>query len=405
MTFLVVAVGMAYSVWWPPLVQHHSWYWITPGDIWSTVRGAHFIGWGGLSFVYVRQSALITLPGYNLILAPVAMLDSAFGLSETAPGLLSIPRPTGWLLVGPFTLACSGMAIFAAYALARRLGVNWNVRRLLAATVAIAVWPAIAIWGHPEDVVAIGLAMFALVRVLDGKYTSAAWLLGAAMAMQLYVVMLVPVFLGIVGIRKGLIFCVRAAIIPAFFLVAVLVPDFHHAWRTLTEQPNFPTINHATPWVAIAPRIAKNVVAAGPARIGGFVFAAIAGVLAYRRRHDALWIVWLCMLVMAVRCAFETVIVPYYVMPAVVFAFVVVARFGWVRRILTFVAGFGVTVVTFSHSGEWTYWLEMIGLLAVLAAVTWPSKATACSARENEQQPTQSNLSAAPTVIPVTANV
>ncbi len=65
----VVVTGMAYSLWWATVVRHQSFYWITPGDMWYTVRTAHWIGWGSLSFVYSNyRSALVTLPGFELLL-------------------------------------------------------------------------------------------------------------------------------------------------------------------------------------------------------------------------------------------------------------------------------------------------------------------------------------------------
>ena len=40
------------------------------------------------------------------------------------------------------------------------------------------------IWGHPEDAVAVGFALYALVFALDGRWTGAGWLFGAALATQ-----------------------------------------------------------------------------------------------------------------------------------------------------------------------------------------------------------------------------
>lgn len=373
-TVAFILSGMAYSLFWPLVVRHVHWYWLVPGDLWSTVRGAHFIGWGGLSFVYVRHTALITLPGFDVLLMPAALMDSAIGLAESAPGLLPVPKPDSWLLLGPYTMALVAVALFGADALARRLGARRAVRRLIAVGVACASWPAIAFWGHPEDVVALGLVMFAMARALNGKHTSAAWILGSAVAMQLFAVIFVPVFVGLLGVRKGGAFCTRAAVIPLFFLVAVLVPDFHHAWSTLTNQPNYPTVNHATPWVAIAPKIARGVVAAGPPRIAGFVLAGLVGVLVYRRRNDPRFVVWSMLLVMVIRAAFETVFVPYYVMPAVVLAFVSAATNGNFRRLVVVCTGVLVTITTHWYFEDWGYWLQILVLLGVLAFVTWPSR-------------------------------
>src|SRR3984957_2991825 len=128
--------------------------------MWFSVRTAHWIGWGSLSFVYSNhRSALVTLPGFELLLTPVVLLSSALHLSEQAPGLLGPGKPTEWLLVGPFSLMCSGLPLFAMDGLARRLGVRVRSRRLLSVALAAAVWPSIAIWGHPEDTLALGFAV------------------------------------------------------------------------------------------------------------------------------------------------------------------------------------------------------------------------------------------------------
>ncbi len=252
----VVVTGMAYSLWWPAVVRHQSSYWLTPGDMWYSVRTAHWIGWGSLSFVYSNyRSALVTLPGFELLLTPVVVLSSALHLSEQAPGLLGPGKPTDWLLIGPVSLLCSGLPLFTLDALARRLGILTGSRRVLSVAVAAAVWPALAIWGHPEDALALGFAVYALVMVLDERWTPAGWLLGAALAMQLLVVMLVPVFVGLVGWRHGRALLARAAVLPGFLLVAVLVPDFHDAFYVLSHQPADPAPNHITPWLALAPKL------------------------------------------------------------------------------------------------------------------------------------------------------
>ena len=67
-----VVTGMAYSLLWAPVVRHHS-YWIDPGDLWATYRGAHVVGWGDLGGVYGAGTGLVTFPAILIVLAPVAM--------------------------------------------------------------------------------------------------------------------------------------------------------------------------------------------------------------------------------------------------------------------------------------------------------------------------------------------
>jgi hypothetical protein len=369
-TFVIMVVGMAFSFWWPALVRHHSSYWAIPNDIWSAVRAAHFVQWGGLSYVYSYHSALLTLPGFEIILAPVAALCSALGLSESSVTVFLV-KPQAWLLIGPFCLATAGVALFALDALARRFEISLGTRRCLIVASAVAIWPTIAYWGHPEDVIGLGLAIYALLALANGRPTLAAWLFGAAIAMQLYVILLIPIFLGVMGIRKGLPFLARAAVLPGFLLVAVLVPDFHDALWTLTKQPAFPSILHPTPWVLLAPHISRLEVSSGPVHFIALAAAVGIGFLARRWRSDWATIFWLASIACGIRCLFEPAMIPYYVMPTVALAFVVGAKRGRFRFSLTLAAGVGLIVMTYSHSNMWTYWFEMVGLMI---AMLWSAR-------------------------------
>jgi hypothetical protein len=362
---------MAYSLWWPVLVRHNRTYWLSPGDIWSAVRIAHFVQWGDLSYVYLFHSTLLSLPGFNVLLAPVAALSSALHLSEMSP--TGFPyKPHAWLLFGPVCLAVTGVGVFACDAVARKISVRIGVRRLLTVAEVVAIWATIAMWGHPEDVMALGLALYALLALSNGRPTLAGWLLGAAIAMQLWVVLLVPLFLGVTGIRKGAALLARTAVIPGCLLVAVLIPDFHDAYWTLTKQPGFPTVLHPTPWVLLAPHISRIEVSSGPVHLVTLGVAVGLGFLARRWRTDWATIFWLAAIAAGIRCLFEPVMAPYYVMPAVAIAFAVGATRGSIRWLLTLIAGFALTIMTFSHSGMWTYWFEMAGLLAAVFVSSRP---------------------------------
>jgi hypothetical protein len=363
---------MAYSVWWPAVVRHNGRYWVTPGDFWSTLRAAHYVGWGGLSFVYSSRAVFVTLPGFATILSPFAMLGSRFGLTESAPGIF-LPTPEIWLLVGPIALLLSGVALFGLDALAARLGVTQSSRWILLVAEAIVLWPATAIWGHPEDAIALGLLAFALVAMWDGRWALAGWLLGAAIAMQLLVVLAIPVVVGVAGARKAGPILARASVLPGFFAAAVLVPNFHRSVMVLTRQPTFPQIDHPTPWVHLSPTLAPHVVAAGPSRLLAVAVALGAGWMARRWRDDLAMVVYALAVVFAARCIFESVMVPYYVMPAVGMAVLVSFVGGWARRLTTLTAALALTVVTFYRVGEWRYYVEMVGLLAAMLAAAKPT--------------------------------
>jgi hypothetical protein len=188
-TVLSVVTGMVYSVVWGPTLYHsHFGEWTVPGDIWSAFRSAQFIGWGDLGNVYGAGTGLVTFPGILLLFAPVALLAGALNMTESFP--FTLPHPTAWLLLGPYEILISCAALFACDALADRLGLGRGRRRLLCVAEGAVLWNLSVVWGHPEDAVAVALAVYALVLALDGRWSGAGWLFGAAMATQPVVVLM-----------------------------------------------------------------------------------------------------------------------------------------------------------------------------------------------------------------------
>ena len=372
MMVLVIATGMAYTLWWPAVVRHHPAYWVEPGDIWGTVRAAHWIAWGGFSFIYSSGTGLVTLPGFHLFLTPFVMLSSALHLSETAPGFLPQPKPTAWLLIGPVTLACSAAPLFAFDALAGELRISVGRRRLLSLLEAAAVWPALALWGHPEDVVALGLAVLCLVHMQRGHWRAVGWLLGAAIAMQLYVIALVPLFCFTAGLRRSPGLLARAAVLPGFLFLVVVIPNPHASLHALLDQPNYPRIDYPTPWVLLAPKIGRGVVAAGPGRIIGLLVATACGALASRHRHSLGWLTWLMAAALATRCCFESVMDPYYWGPVIAVMLCAAATVPLYRWMSAAAALAGLTYLSYERTGIWPYWLQTSALVIFALLVALP---------------------------------
>jgi hypothetical protein len=227
-------------------------------------------------------------------------------------------------------------------------------------------------WAHPEDALALGLAIYALVALLNRRLGAAGWLLGGALAMQLYAIALVPLFIAVVGRRKAAPLVARAAILPGFLFVAVIVPNFHATVHALFDQPNFPKIDHATPWVLLAPKLGPGTVAAGPGRLIGLALAVAIGAVGLRYRSDPRRIVWLAALVLGLRCLFESVMDPYYVMAFIVLALVVAADLSPLRLGGVVMAGAGLTVLTYYRPDMWVYWSEMTSVMVAILLLTWP---------------------------------
>jgi hypothetical protein len=370
MTVALVVTGMAYSLLWAPVVRHHS-YWINPGDLWATYRGAHVVGWGDLGGVYSAGTGLVTFPGILILLAPVAMITGAFGMSESFPKIL--PHPSAWLAVGPYEMLLSAVALFACDAVAERLGVSRSRRALLCVAEAAVLWNVSAIWGHPEDAVAVGLALYALVMAFDGRWTNAGWLFGAALATQPLVVLMFPVLLALGGRRHVVGLSLRGVVPAVALVITPLLSEFHATTHALFDQPNYPGIDHATPWTALAPVLGGSgrnlAVAAGPGRVVAVILAFALGWAARRWRQQPDMIVWAAAVALALRCLTESVMVGFYIWPAIGIGLVVAAKAGRWQLVLAAVAGVVATIVSQWHLG-WISWWTIVtaGILAVLAA-------------------------------------
>jgi len=368
-TGVFVVVGMAFSFLFLPL-RHGAWVWYTPPDLWATFRAAQFTEWGGLGAIYSSGSYLVTLPGLPILLAPLAFVCDHFHLTESFP--LPTRHPTAWLMVGPVTFACVAPLLTAADALTEALVCPLWVRRIGVLAVAGSAFPVLVLFGHPEDVLALALGLYSLLAARDGRTTASAWWMGASLAIQPVTVLLLPLVVGSLGLRRGSAWLARAAILPGVLVAVVLAADWKTAFAQLLHQPNFPHApgNHATPWLALAPRLTAVSVAAGPGRViamavaGGLVLVGIR----YRARLDVLVIG--AMVAFIARVAFEAVVVPYYATPALVCILLLAARAGGRRLATASVLVLGASIVSVFHYGPWAYWSLLVGalLLGALSA-------------------------------------
>jgi hypothetical protein len=374
-TALSLVTGMAYCLLWSPVVRH-SHVWVVPWDIWGAFRSAQFIGWGDLGNIYGAGTGLVTFPGILLLFLPVVLIAGAFGMTESFPFIL--PHPTAWLVLGPYEILISCSAVFACDALAERLGVGRGRRRLLCVAEGVVVWNVSVIWGHPEDAVAVALAIYALVLALDGRWSGAGWLFGAAVATQPVVVLMLPVILALAGRSRALSLLVRASLPSVLLLATPLAAEFHITVRALVDQPNFPNIDHRTPWTSFAPSLGGSgerlSVAAGPGRVVAIFLACATGWLSRRWRHRPEMIVLAVAFTLALRCFTESVMVSFYVWPVLAVGLVVVMRGSPWRWVIGIAAAVGVTVCSDSHLGEWAWWGIVNGGIAVLLATGIPSR-------------------------------
>lgn len=372
-SLVVIATGMAYSILWAPLV-HHNAVWSTPADFWATYRAAHFVGWGDLGGIYASNANFVTFPGILVVLAPVAMFTGSLGLTESFP--LTVPHPSAWIVCGPVEMTLGSLALFGVDSLARRLGIASTRRAVLLALVAIGSWNTVVLWGHPEDAIAVGLACYGLVAVLDRRPVAAGWLFGAAIAFQPFVIVLVPIAVASIGWIDSIRLLWRVITPSAALLVTPLVSDLRATLRAVVEQPNFPNLDHRTPWTDFAPTLSGSgrflVVAAGPARTVAVAGACVLAVVLRRRLADPAVVLWSAGVVLALRCLTESVMVSYYIFPACVFAGVILVKRGLKPALVGLALGAALVVFSDLELEEWLWWAGTVGGLLLLVLMAAP---------------------------------
>src|SRR5436190_1839618 len=231
-TVIMAAAGMAGTIWGPRFYGKTAW--ALPDDLWGTLIAAQRLAHLNLAGLYTYPTQLVSLPGAAIILVPaIAVIDPA-GLTLTVPHA-HVAYPSVWLFAGPYQVAISAVALFAADAIAERLGATRPKRFWLAAASATALWSVTVRWGHPEDAVAIGLFLYAILALADARPARSPWLAGAAVAVQPLVLLAFPLLAAVVEPRRLPGYVARAAAAGALALRSALEPVMvsYYLWRPL----------------------------------------------------------------------------------------------------------------------------------------------------------------------------
>ncbi len=393
----LIAIGMAATTWWGPHLVGKS-AWSLPDDLWGTLVAARRLVHLDLSGLYTQPTGLVTFPGAAVILVPLVAIIDAAGLSVRVQGA-QIPHPGAWLLAGPYEIVLSAVALFAADAIAERLGLARSKRALLAAAGAVALWNVSVEWGHPEDAVAVGLFLFGILALSDSRAERSGWLVGAAIAVQPLVLLALPIAGAVIEPRRLARFLTGAAAPGVFALGAAALANWRATLRAVTSQPNWPAVNHPTPWTSFAPHTSNGGVAAGPARVLAILVACGCAFVVGRRwraaGQTAGWssetlqkLLWWVAVALALRSLFEPVMVAYYLWPVLAVALIAASR-SWPRLAATSVAATTLTFVSqVPWRGSWTWWPLMVAglVLTLFFARVPPSR----PGREGSPRPTPS---------------
>ncbi len=402
-SIVYVGLALAYFFGWGSVVQHIPGSWTLPYDTAYTYLAGIQLAHGHFGSIYTAHASFDEFPGIVIAMAPIGAFSSAFHttlfevignhsyvvnhysvtysyLPFLTPGWLIVggkllvAQPQWAVAVGFYSLLLSCTALFAFDALAEGLRVSKGRRVVLCFVEAVLLWNVIVVWGHPEDAVAVALAVYALIFCFRGRFVGAGWLFGAAVLFQPLVLLMLPVLLAMAGRRSGLGLAVRS-LLPSAVLVAVpLAVNFSATFHALAEQPNYPNRDHATPWTALSPHLGGHgldlAVAGGPGRVLAILLAVLIGIWVSKRclKRPEL-VVLACAVALALRSYTESVMDPYYPWAALAVGVVVAARCSRWRFAIAISLGVAATVLAQWKLAWLPWWTIQIVLLTALLVV------------------------------------
>jgi hypothetical protein len=365
------------------------------GDYAGMILVSNFQSFSQLTHLYANGAGgLVALPGFSYLLDVVLRIVSLAGLPlrNTASGVaLGL---SGALLVGVALLTVPA-ALCALDALCETLGVPVSRRRVLCILEMFPLIGVAGLFGHPEDVLTVAFLAGALRLVLTGQRDRAAVWLGAAIAVQTFAVLLVPLLLAGVPLRRWGGTLLRIALLPILVVLLPLIGDFRDTVHQVIAQPVSPRgpFNHPTSWLSLAATLrrwewwnheVRTLVfnsAAVPSgarfRVGAVLASGLlAGWMARRMRYglDPALFVWVTGCAFATRCLFESVIIPYYLLPAIALGLVAAADRGWGRLAACTVFGTATAILAFVHFSPGTYLAVITGGLIAVLACAWPGR-------------------------------
>lgn len=366
----VVVVGvMVATLWLVPETSRDPSRWAIGPDVWTNFQLAHLTIIGAYSALY-DGAGYLAPPALPLVLAPVWELSHLLGLAVGYEKL--VPRPSAWYLLGPTTALLCSLELFAADSLAGQFGASRGRRIALAGFSAIALWTIVA-WGHPEDAIAVGFLLYAVGQGVRERWVRCAWLLAAAFAFQPLVALAIPVVLGAAPLRRLPSIVARILAPTILMLVGPMIVNPTQTMIALVEQPAIPSLGRPTPWLHLTRPILHEGLRAqftgGPPRLIAVLIALGLGVLVHRRRPDGLTVTWLVACALALRTAFDPVVLPYYTWPAIATAVIVAAAGSPLRLGATFVAGALTTIVSDTDIyAEKLWWWILLALATTMIA-------------------------------------
>jgi hypothetical protein len=361
--------------------------WFVGGDeLWAVATSAFLNTHGGFAHLYAfdkPDTQLVTPPGLTLMVALLLHGISLLGAGNTSfqvgkGGLRLVGY--AWNIVVPLLTLAAMAAIFPVDALARRLGIEAWRRWLLAIVSATGLWWVAVSWGHPDEAIAIGVIAGSLLFAIDGRADASAWCAGIGIAIQPLVLLAVPMILAVQAARRWPKMALRM-VLPTLAVVLVpLLGDPQDTLRQLLGQPNTFTLptTYPLPWLAFARHVVNNGPGGGPMRSVAIILSvAITWLFLFRGGHtpDPMLLVWLAGVAQGLRCVFESVLDPYYVVPGLLLLLIAAMR----QRPSRIAAACSLAALTgwlteFHSLGTWGYLAMLVIGLGGVSALAFPTR-------------------------------
>jgi hypothetical protein len=236
------------------------------------------------------------------------------------------------------------------------------------ATMAVTL-PPIALYGHAEDLVALGAMLYGLVASLDGRHRAAGWWLGVALAFQFLAFLAVPIALVLLRRRQWLGAVVRMVVVPLSVMVVPLASEPKSTLLQIFHQKVYDDFGYISPTWHLDPGVG-TVIRGVVALIAIPVALIVVRILPGDRQGAANLLVWVLAGLLALR-VLEPELVPYFLAPALALAPISASRGPW-WRLGTTCAG-AVWLNWWLHAPIQARWLPWLFLVAQLCVLGWLS--------------------------------
>jgi hypothetical protein len=293
----------------PELVQQDH-YWFVATDTWLATEAGRYVWNGALGYVYQSSTHFYALPGSAILIAPVVGLSDHLGQVEGFP--FPVPRPSAWLIVGPYTLSFAVLFVYSVRRLAWEVGLRRGLWLPQVLSIPVVLIPAYY-WGHFEDVIALAMTLQAVKYLIAGRFGRAALYLSVAIAFKQWAMLLIPLLVFQAPRGQRIRSLALAGALPAALALFTLGVDWSDASRALLSPltPGANTGGHIALFgAAITSRVTRPMA------------LLLAGMVAWRARKksDPAAILWAASLVLLIRPLLEPIVFSYYWSPALLLA-------------------------------------------------------------------------------------